>query len=154
MYVHCLNVFFRVFVEKCTSLAFLCVFRMYICFFSKANYVTYSWPDFVKGYLPMYICRCICFLQVLQIYYSDKVRFHIHNLYTYVRILCLLIQVVLCKFHSVFLTASGSVYTSGVGRGGRLGHGNEYTLMVGSRHNRILFILYTIHPFPYNCKLQ
>ncbi|XP_022089803.1 inhibitor of Bruton tyrosine kinase-like [Acanthaster planci] len=34
-------------------------------------------------------------------------------------------QVVMCKFHTVFLTHQGAVYTCGHGQGGRLGHGNE-----------------------------
>lgn len=39
-------------------------------------------------------------------------------------------QVVLCKFHSVFLTQKGQVFTCGHGQGGRLGHGDEQTYMV------------------------
>uniref|UniRef100_A0A8C1NXU1 Inhibitor of Bruton agammaglobulinemia tyrosine kinase n=1 Tax=Cyprinus carpio TaxID=7962 RepID=A0A8C1NXU1_CYPCA len=39
-------------------------------------------------------------------------------------------QVVLCKFHSVFLTQKGQVYTCGHGQGGRLGHGDEQTYLV------------------------
>lgn len=39
-------------------------------------------------------------------------------------------QVVLCKFHSVFLSQQGQVYTCGHGRGGRLGHGDEQTCLV------------------------
>ncbi|KFO30398.1 Inhibitor of Bruton tyrosine kinase [Fukomys damarensis] len=39
-------------------------------------------------------------------------------------------QVVLCKFHSVFLTQKGQVYTCGHGPGGRLGHGDEQTCLV------------------------
>eukprot|EP00058_Branchiostoma_floridae_P018798 XP_002604287.1 hypothetical protein BRAFLDRAFT_59895 [Branchiostoma floridae] len=39
-------------------------------------------------------------------------------------------QVVMCKFHTVFLSHSGRVYTCGHGRGGRLGHGSEQTYMV------------------------
>lgn len=39
-------------------------------------------------------------------------------------------QVVLCKFHSVFLSQKGQVYTCGHGRGGRLGHGDEQTCLV------------------------
>ena len=31
----------------------------------------------------------------------------------------------MCKFHTVFLTHRGTVYTCGHGQGGRLGHGNE-----------------------------
>ena len=40
------------------------------------------------------------------------------------------LKVVMCKFHSVFLSADGRVFTCGHGRGGRLGHGNEETLLV------------------------
>uniref|UniRef100_A0A673VXE8 Inhibitor of Bruton tyrosine kinase n=1 Tax=Salmo trutta TaxID=8032 RepID=A0A673VXE8_SALTR len=39
-------------------------------------------------------------------------------------------QVVLCKFHSVFLSQKGRVYTCGHGQGGRLGHGDEQTYLV------------------------
>uniref|UniRef100_A0A8D2LXK2 Inhibitor of Bruton tyrosine kinase n=1 Tax=Varanus komodoensis TaxID=61221 RepID=A0A8D2LXK2_VARKO len=38
-------------------------------------------------------------------------------------------QVVLCKFHSVFLSQKGQVYTCGHGQGGRLGHGDEQTCL-------------------------
>lgn len=37
---------------------------------------------------------------------------------------------VLCKFHSVFLSQKGHVYTCGHGPGGRLGHGDEQTCLV------------------------
>ncbi|KAM4694566.1 inhibitor of Bruton tyrosine kinase [Discoglossus pictus] len=39
-------------------------------------------------------------------------------------------QVVLCKFHSVFLSQKGQVFTCGHGQGGRLGHGDELTCLV------------------------
>uniref|UniRef100_A0AAY4AAU6 Inhibitor of Bruton agammaglobulinemia tyrosine kinase n=1 Tax=Denticeps clupeoides TaxID=299321 RepID=A0AAY4AAU6_9TELE len=39
-------------------------------------------------------------------------------------------QVVLCKFHSVFLSQKGRVFTCGHGQGGRLGHGDEQTYLV------------------------
>ncbi|XP_078068592.1 inhibitor of Bruton tyrosine kinase isoform X2 [Mustelus asterias] len=39
-------------------------------------------------------------------------------------------MVVLCKFHSVFLSQQGQVYTCGHGQGGRLGHGDEQTYLV------------------------
>ncbi|XP_029451409.1 inhibitor of Bruton tyrosine kinase isoform X2 [Rhinatrema bivittatum] len=39
-------------------------------------------------------------------------------------------QVVLCEFHSVFLSQKGLVYTCGHGQGGRLGHGDELTYVV------------------------
>ncbi|KAM9317281.1 inhibitor of Bruton tyrosine kinase [Gastrophryne carolinensis] len=39
-------------------------------------------------------------------------------------------QVVLSKFHSVFLTQKGQLYTCGHGQGGRLGHGDELTCLV------------------------
>lgn len=40
------------------------------------------------------------------------------------------VQVVLCKFHSVFLSQKGQVFTCGHGQGGRLGHGDEQTYLV------------------------
>lgn len=51
----------------------------------------------------------------------------------YVYIWFYLTQVVLCKYHSVFLTADGQVYTCGHGQGGRLGHGDEQTYTVRAR---------------------
>uniref|UniRef100_A0A672HT70 BTB domain-containing protein n=1 Tax=Salarias fasciatus TaxID=181472 RepID=A0A672HT70_SALFA len=39
-------------------------------------------------------------------------------------------QVVLCKFHSVFLSQKGQVFTCGHGQGGRLGHGDEQTYLI------------------------
>ncbi|GCC27162.1 hypothetical protein chiPu_0005584 [Chiloscyllium punctatum] len=39
-------------------------------------------------------------------------------------------EVLLCKFHSVFLSQKGHVYTCGHGQGGRLGHGDEQTYLV------------------------
>ena len=44
----------------------------------------------------------------------------------------LCVQVVLEKFHSVLLTSCGVVLTCGHGRGGRLGHGSEASLVVSS----------------------
>ena len=37
---------------------------------------------------------------------------------------------ILCKFHSVFLSEDGQVLTSGHGRGGRLGHDSEQSVIV------------------------
>ncbi|XP_061677249.1 inhibitor of Bruton tyrosine kinase isoform X2 [Syngnathoides biaculeatus] len=39
-------------------------------------------------------------------------------------------QVALSKFHSVFLSQKGQVFTCGHGQGGRLGHGDEQTYLV------------------------
>ncbi|XP_059153505.1 inhibitor of Bruton tyrosine kinase-like [Physella acuta] len=39
-------------------------------------------------------------------------------------------QIVLCKYHSVFLSQSGHVYTCGHGQGGRLGHTDQHTVLV------------------------
>lgn len=41
----------------------------------------------------------------------------------------LYLQVSLSKMHGIFLTSSGHVYACGHGRGGRLGTGNEQTLI-------------------------
>lgn len=49
-------------------------------------------------------------------------------------------QVVVCKFHSVFLSQKGQVYTCGHGQGGRLGHGDEQTYLVGL----VCFVVCTI----------
>uniref|UniRef100_A0A672QNQ8 Inhibitor of Bruton tyrosine kinase n=1 Tax=Sinocyclocheilus grahami TaxID=75366 RepID=A0A672QNQ8_SINGR len=56
----------------------------------------------------------------------------LHRSAFYGQIHCLmgLIKVVLCKFHSVFLSQKGQVYTCGHGQGGRLGHGDEQTYLV------------------------
>uniref|UniRef100_A0A673KBN7 Inhibitor of Bruton tyrosine kinase-like n=1 Tax=Sinocyclocheilus rhinocerous TaxID=307959 RepID=A0A673KBN7_9TELE len=48
-------------------------------------------------------------------------------------------QVVLCKFHSVFLSQKGQVYTCGHGQGGRLGHGDEQTYLVPRMVEGLLF---------------
>lgn len=40
-----------------------------------------------------------------------------------------IIQVVMSKFHTVFLSTCGRVYTCGFGINGRLGHGDELTLI-------------------------
>ncbi|XP_046848381.1 inhibitor of Bruton tyrosine kinase-like isoform X2 [Xenia sp. Carnegie-2017] len=42
-------------------------------------------------------------------------------------------QVVLCKFHAVFLANDGGIWTCGHGQGGRLGHGNENTILIPKR---------------------
>ncbi|KAK3770373.1 hypothetical protein RRG08_028271 [Elysia crispata] len=39
-------------------------------------------------------------------------------------------KMVLCKYHTVFLSLSGQVYTCGHGQGGRLGHGDQHTVLV------------------------
>ncbi|XP_076077944.1 inhibitor of Bruton tyrosine kinase-like [Mytilus galloprovincialis] len=39
-------------------------------------------------------------------------------------------DIVMCKYHSVFLSHTGQVYTCGHGQGGRLGHGDEHTCLV------------------------
>ena len=55
----------------------------------------------------------------------------------------LTVQVVLCKFHSVYLSKTGCVLTSGHGQGGRLGHGNEQSVMV--RHIFFLCLTSPLH---------
>lgn len=49
-------------------------------------------------------------------------------------------QVVVCKFHSVFLSQKGQVFTCGHGQGGRLGHGDEQTYLVGL----VCLVVYTL----------
>ncbi|KAF3831726.1 hypothetical protein GH733_000538 [Mirounga leonina] len=44
------------------------------------------------------------------------------------------VVVVLCKFHSVFLSQKGQVYTCGHGPGGRLGHGDEQTCLMQAKY--------------------
>lgn len=39
-------------------------------------------------------------------------------------------QIVMCKFHTLFLSSDGKIYACGHGHGGRLGHGNEQTSLV------------------------
>lgn len=39
-------------------------------------------------------------------------------------------DIIMCKYHSVFLSHGGQVYTCGHGHGGRLGHGDEHTCLV------------------------
>lgn len=39
-------------------------------------------------------------------------------------------QIVMCKYHTVFLTQDGAVFTCGHGQGGRLGHPTEETCLV------------------------
>ncbi|XP_005101796.1 inhibitor of Bruton tyrosine kinase [Aplysia californica] len=39
-------------------------------------------------------------------------------------------QILLCKYHSVFLSQPGQVYTCGHGQGGRLGHEDQHTVLV------------------------
>ena len=39
----------------------------------------------------------------------------------------------MCRYHTVFLSSAGLVYTCGHGRGGRLGHGSEPTCLVCMR---------------------
>lgn len=56
--------------------------------------------------------------------------------------LFLFLQVVLCKFHSVFLSQKGQVFTCGHGQGGRLGHGDEQTYLVRTRELKFkIFVL-------------
>uniref|UniRef100_A0A8C7FFP0 Inhibitor of Bruton tyrosine kinase n=1 Tax=Oncorhynchus kisutch TaxID=8019 RepID=A0A8C7FFP0_ONCKI len=50
--------------------------------------------------------------------------------YGHIHCLMSLVKVVLCKFHTVFLSQKGQVYTCGHGQGGRLGHGDEQTYLV------------------------
>lgn len=57
--------------------------------------------------------------------------------------LCLSVKVVLCKFHSVFLSQKGQVYTCGHGQGGRLGHGDEQTYLV--RHFGVVLTHVFLH---------
>lgn len=52
-----------------------------------------------------------------------------------------MLQVVLCKFHSVFLTEDGKVLTCGHGLGGRLGHNSEQSMVVRRSHSYAYTVL-------------
>ena len=65
-----------------------------------------------------------CFCLAFYIHVVSEVRCDIYFLFLY--------QVVLCKFHTVFLSRRGEVFTCGHGRGGRLGHNNEQSIIVRS----------------------
>lgn len=41
------------------------------------------------------------------------------------------------KYHTLFLSDNGSVYSCGFGVGGRLGHDNEESVLVGGRFHSI-----------------
>lgn len=43
------------------------------------------------------------------------------------------VDVVLCKFHAVFLCDNGALYTCGIGNGGRLGHGDTAAKLLPTR---------------------
>ena len=64
-------------------------------------------------------CNFMCIMHVV-----SEVRCDIYFLFLY--------QVVLCKFHTVFLSRRGEVFTCGHGRGGRLGHKTEQSIIVRS----------------------
>ncbi|XP_028281247.1 inhibitor of Bruton tyrosine kinase isoform X2 [Parambassis ranga] len=61
---------------------------------------------------------------------NQESRHHPELVDVFARIGVYIKQVVLCKFHSVFLSQKGQVFTCGHGQGGRLGHGDEQTYMV------------------------
>ena len=54
----------------------------------------------------------------------------------YQKIKLCVFQVAMSKYHTVFLSSDGRVYTCGHGRGGRLGHGNEQTIVVSTATRR------------------
>ncbi|XP_074647622.1 inhibitor of Bruton tyrosine kinase-like [Tubulanus polymorphus] len=58
---------------------------------------------------------------------NEMCRSHPEAIETFKRHRVSIIQVVMSKYHSVFLSSDGKVYTCGHGRGGRLGHGDELT---------------------------
>jgi len=59
------------------------------------------------------------------------------------------LQVTLNKYHTVFLTDAGKVYTCGHGLGGRLGHGDEQTRLVCIVH---YCICDSTNYFPFLCE--
>ncbi|CAH1798653.1 unnamed protein product [Owenia fusiformis] len=63
--------------------------------------------------------------------HGNEMRHHTPNLVdTFTKAKLSVVQVELLKFHSVFRTSCGRVFTCGHGRGGRLGHMDEQTKLV------------------------
>ena len=96
----------------------------------------FSWLTVVEfapvcgySYLQIMMCHCQYYFSFHYLCYSYTVAklIPVHVLYHCIHV-CL--QIVLCKYHTVFLAHSGQVYTCGHGQGGRLGHGDELTCVV------------------------
>jgi len=52
------------------------------------------------------------------------------------------LQVAMNKYHTVFVTDAGKVYSCGHGLGGRLGHGDELTRLVCITHVKFFTLIH------------
>ncbi len=75
---------------------------------------------------------------------TTEIRTPLLQMWTHLGLLCFIIKVVLCKFHSVLLSDGGDVLTCGHGPGGRLGHDSEQSVVVSHIMLRSLDSLLTV----------